>query len=298
MSIIGTYYKLKIKILPSREIRKNIRLLNQMLLLLEEYGNFKIIEFKVIQIDATLNSIYLERFIHFIEINSEFIEELTGTINKDLLTFSSLEYKFTNIWELKYYYKNLNLFSLIKYRLDKTYLGLISKIKSNIEVYKQGNNYIPVDYIKDGYYFYKGYPLKLKNPKKIGYLHNEMEINDTYCKSFVIKDKLLGDGFLTGIYTVEDNLFTYLFNVDLDYDNYNYRLIDILLPDTSITYLATYEKPMKHSVLGKVFIIEFETIKSRKFILIFPITYKKYYAYIKEKLNLTITGLLIKKKGE
>jgi len=298
MSIIETYYKLKIKILPKREVRKDSRLLNQMLSLLERYGKPKIIEFKAIQMDVTLNSIYLEQLIRFIEINSEFIEELTGTINKDLISFHSPEYKFNDIWELKYYYKISDLFSLIKYKLDKTYLGLISKVKSNIEVYKQGNNYIPVDYIKDGYYFYKGYPLKLENPKKIGYLHNEIEINDNYCKSLVIKDKLLGDGFLTGIYTVKDNLFTYLFNVDLDYDSYNYRLIDILLPDTSITYLTTYEKFMKHSVLGKVFIIESETIKNRKFILIFPITYKKYYAYIKEKLNLTTTGLLIKKKGD
>ena len=298
MSLVETYYKLKIKILPSREVRKDVRILNQMLSLLERYGNLKTIEFKIIQIDVILNSIYLERLIRFIEINSEFIEELTGTINKDLLAFNGLEYKFTDLWELKYYYKKLNLFSLIKYRLDKMYLGLISKVKSSIEVYRQGNNFIPVDYIKDGYYFYKGYPLKLENPEKIGYLHNEMEINDIYYRSFVIKDKLLGNGFLPGIYTIKDNLFTYLFNVDLDYDSYNYRLLETLLPDTSITYLTTYEKPMENSVLDKVFIIEFETIKGRKFILIFPITYKKYYAYIKEKLNLTITGLLIKKKGD
>jgi len=298
MSIIETYYRLRIKILPRREVRRDSGLLNQILSLLKRYGNPKLIEFKIIQMDLTLNSVYLERLIRFIEINNEFIEDLTGTISKDLVSFHSPEYEFNDIWELKYYYKILDLFTLVKYRVDKTYLGLISKAKSNIEVYKQGNNYIPVDYVKDNYYFYKGYPLKLENPKKVGYLHNEIEINDNYYRSFVVKDELLGDGFLMGIYTVKDNLFTYLFNIDLDYDSYNYRLINTLLPDTPITYLTTYEKPMKHSVLGRVFIIEFETIKGRKFILIFPITYKKYDAYIKEKLNLTSTGLLIEKKGD
>jgi len=297
MNKIETTYKLNLEILLCKEIRDNHRHLTNMITLLSNYSNLTIDKFNIIKIKDTFTYTKLLRLIRFLFVNNEFIDSITGSISKDMLLFSSLEFKISNLWELEYYTKTLSAFTIIKYKVDKSYLGLVSNVKSNIRVYKQDNYYLPVDYEYNGFYFYKGYLLNISKPKHIGYLHNEAEINDKIATNYIAKDKLLGSGFLPAIFTIKDKLFTYLFNYDLDYDSYNLRLINILLPTSEVKYLSVYERPMDNIVTGKVFIVETETIEDYKFVLMFPITYKKYYAYIKEKINLQTTGKLINKKG-